>query len=608
MSAAPSRQGSMKPSEAGEAGRENIKHDKEAGVQENLRGGRKGSSTETPRENKQKANALEGPADKLPRKPQRRSSSISDVSKKTHLGSELKGPAATAEDAYAQRVQFSLDRLSLWEQKEGKEGNQGRGNLESQSSGSSPPDFIVTITASWPGCQLLCSFIAADLGPKVALWSVESPNDPATFLVYDPKRKKLEEEKGTGEEPEAALGVTLTPASIKGVRGALLFGGRSHVGEIINDCLFYNPANRKWTKVKCQGEKPAARCFHAAAFSTKTETLYIFGGQGEDGTTLAGTCKLVNGKEWIEMENEDAPPPRTHHSLSVIEGPTTGENLLLFGGLVDGADTNDLWALPLGSKKPTWYSIREASGTPPAARHGHSATVAGPRCFIFGGIGRHWLGWDVPYFDMNAYDIEASSWFSISLLSPLADLPSHGLAVATGDPSTMLHVFAAGDKSWNEGAIYRLAAVCSTLDISFAAQGLRHAKVVSADNRKRKEDMQAAVDEVRALVREGENSCSFMSSKAEELAERWESLIRAIGDTHSDVLAKLEVAQQLEENATAVASEVMAREAAVTAKCEELQRQMEHFQLRLSEYDQPTEDTGDVPQPEAPEGDKQEGE
>lgn len=48
--------------------------------------------------------------------------------------------------------------------------------------------------------------------------------------------------------------------------------------------------------------------------------------------------------------------------------------------------------------------------------------------------------------DMNAYDVEVSSWFSVNLLSPLADLPSHGLAVATGDPSTMLHVFAAGEQ------------------------------------------------------------------------------------------------------------------------------------------------------------------
>ena len=48
--------------------------------------------------------------------------------------------------------------------------------------------------------------------------------------------------------------------------------------------------------------------------------------------------------------------------------------------------------------------------------------------------------------DMNAFDIEVSSWFSVNLLSPFANLPSHSLAVATGDPSTMLHVFASGEQ------------------------------------------------------------------------------------------------------------------------------------------------------------------
>lgn len=108
---------------------------------------------------------------------------------------------------------------------------------------------------------------------------------------------RLEEEKGSGEQPQAALGVSLTPARIRDIRGVFVFGGRSHEGEIVDDCFFYNAASRKWSKVKCQGEKPPKRCFHAAAFSAKTQSLYVFGGQGEDGKALAGTWKLAGGSE-----------------------------------------------------------------------------------------------------------------------------------------------------------------------------------------------------------------------------------------------------------------------------------------------------------------------
>ena len=79
---------------------------------------------------------------------------------------------------------------------------------------------------------------------------------------------------------------------------------------------------------------------------------------------------MNDAEEWKLLGNQDDPPPRTHHTLSLVEGATTGENLVQFGGLVDGADTNDLWILPLGSKKPTWHCIGDASGTPPVKRHG----------------------------------------------------------------------------------------------------------------------------------------------------------------------------------------------------------------------------------------------
>lgn len=166
-------------------------------------------------------------------------------------------------------------------------------------------------------------------------------------------------------------------------------------------------------------------------------------------------------------------------------------------------------------------------------------------------------------------------------------------------------MFFSGEKSWNDGSIFRLAAVCSTLDISFFAQGLRNAKVVSADNRMRKDELRLAVDELTATVEEDNRLANSVSSKTDELVEQWESLLRSISETHSDVLKKLQMAQELEAKTAAIASDTAAREAAATEKCDELQRQLEYFQLRLDESEQWAPDA--APRQQSSGGDVREG-
>lgn len=108
----------------------------------------------------------------------------------SHLGDERKAPAAIAAAANAQRLQYALKGLCLWEDEEGKDEGQRRGNRRTLMKGSSPPGFVLSMTARWPGCQTLCSFTAADLGSRVALWIVESPVDPPAMVVYHPKKQK----------------------------------------------------------------------------------------------------------------------------------------------------------------------------------------------------------------------------------------------------------------------------------------------------------------------------------------------------------------------------------------------------------------------------------
>ncbi|CDJ34021.1 uncharacterized protein EMH_0087290 [Eimeria mitis] len=170
----------------------------------------------------------------------------------------------------------------------------------------------------------------------------------------------------------------------------------------------------------------------------------------------------------------------------------------------------------------------------------------------------------------------------------------------------MVHIFAAGMNTWNDGSIYHLAAVCSTLDISVLGQGIRHAKVVSSDNRKQTEELQLKVNELVATVREEEKTLGSMSSRVDELAEQWEDLTRSIEDTHSNVMKQMELVQQLEAQAAAFSAELAAREAAATAKCEELNRQLEYLQLRIDETEQLSQVASSRQQSASDDGDEDE--
>lgn len=111
-----------------------------------------------------------------------------------------------------------------------------------------------------------------------------------------PCHYRLEEELDLDVEPDAVAGITLTTGEVqKGEVGALLFGGRTDLGTLLNESWFYNPLSSKWIKLKCGGKVPEKRCNHAAAFSSRTRSFYISGGEGTDGKALEGIYQLVGG-------------------------------------------------------------------------------------------------------------------------------------------------------------------------------------------------------------------------------------------------------------------------------------------------------------------------
>ncbi|KAL8438875.1 hypothetical protein Efla_005355 [Eimeria flavescens] len=483
------------------------------------------------------------------------------------LGRKLVDAAA----ARAQALQASLKNLTFWHATKSSAAAKEAAPAPTDR-GSSPPTFVQKLTATWAGSKDISSFTVADLGLKVAIWATRaSPDSEASLFLYDPQTKTLNEQRDLEVKPDAGAGATLTAGEIRpGVAGALLFGGKAEESQTLSsDSWFYSTQSGEWARINFGGKPPEPRRDHAAAYCEPLHSFFIFGGEAEDGKALADTFQLLEGK-WTELTVRAEAPARSHHTLSAVSHSEVGEHLVSFGGLLKGCDSNDLWSLPVEDKGRRWSEVTDAAGIPPTPRHGHSAVSAGPRCFIFGGLGRHWMGWEVTFFDINVFDLEANSWFEVLMLSPLASTQTHGYAVAAGNPNSQFHIFATGADSQSGGAVYSVGAVCSTLDISTFSQGIQDAEVVSGDNRDQLRSLQNEAAEVQTELSKGEEGLRMLTAKADELAASLSSLLQRIESAHADVSRQLKEVGEYESKANAAATTAANRESEARTKLEEL--------------------------------------
>ncbi|CDJ38046.1 Kelch motif domain-containing protein, related [Eimeria tenella] len=560
------------------------------------------SLTETPRQ-KGKAGDLK-PNENSSKGLQRKASSSSSSSNSSSSTSSS-SDRATQE----QRVQQSLKNLDLWasptQERPSPQGPRGppggpRGPPGgpqgvcpcggAPSKGSSPPGFILSLAAKWPGSEGASKFAAVDLGENIGLWIGGSAEGHPEFVLYDSKRQKFEAPEESKEQPKAVSGISLTAFAVGGELGALLFGGLSSSESFLNESWFYSLSKSSWRQLSRGVRTPQARCHHAAAAAPHANALFIFGGQAEGGSLLQDTFKFVDG-EWEEVLAEDPPAPRSHHSLSVVVGPHSSksakqmQHLLLFGGLVSSSDTNELWLLPVSSKQQKWIQIQDAAGPVPAKRHGHSATAAGSRCFIFGGSGRNWLGWEVEFFDLNAFDCEVSSWFEINLLCPLEGPTSHGHAVATGDPDNVLHILAAGDGSGGEGAIYRLAAVCSSLDLAGLRQAVGDLQLVIGDSNERRNEVLNVNKTLKGTVGKVNAAAAAAAEKTAAAAAAWGAVEAKAKAMKQQVAAAQERLEKLEAQAAAAAAAAAEREGAAAKQLQNLESQVDSLFEKVNHFE-----------------------
>ncbi|KAM4711990.1 host cell factor 2 [Anableps anableps] len=141
-------------------------------------------------------------------------------------------------------------------------------------------------------------------------------------------------------------------------------------------------AGPQWRKVhSVTGVVPRSRHGHRAA--AIRELIIVFGG-GNEG--IAEDLHVYNtvSKQWfLPAVRGDIPPGCAAHGF-VCEGT----RILVFGGMVEyGKYTNSLYELQ--ASRWLWKKLKPRAprnASPPCPRIGHSFTLVGSKCYLFGGL------------------------------------------------------------------------------------------------------------------------------------------------------------------------------------------------------------------------------
>ncbi|KAJ3612239.1 hypothetical protein NHX12_020515 [Muraenolepis orangiensis] len=137
-----------------------------------------------------------------------------------------------------------------------------------------------------------------------------------------------------------------------------------------------------WRKVHSStGVTPRSRHGHRAA--AIRELIIVFGGGNEGIAEDLHVYNTVTRQWFLPAVRGDIPPGCAAHGF-VCEGT----RILVFGGMVEfGKYTNSLYELQ--ASRWLWKKLRPrppVNGLAPCARIGHSFTLVGNRCYLFGGL------------------------------------------------------------------------------------------------------------------------------------------------------------------------------------------------------------------------------
>uniref|UniRef100_A0A8D0G884 Host cell factor Kelch-repeats domain-containing protein n=1 Tax=Sphenodon punctatus TaxID=8508 RepID=A0A8D0G884_SPHPU len=137
-----------------------------------------------------------------------------------------------------------------------------------------------------------------------------------------------------------------------------------------------------WRRVSSfTGPVPRSRHGHRAV--AIRELLIIFGGGNEGIADELHVYNTATNQWFLPAVRGDIPPGCAAHGFVC-----DGTRILVFGGMVEyGRYSNDLYELQ--ASRWLWKKVKPqppSAGSPPCPRLGHSLTLYGNKCYLFGGL------------------------------------------------------------------------------------------------------------------------------------------------------------------------------------------------------------------------------
>ena len=260
------------------------------------------------------------------------------------------------------------------------------------------------------------------------------------------------------------------------VRGrTILVGGQGGTADVWELTLGATPT---WTEITPAVSGPIGRSDHSVVYDRARDALVLYGGLTSNYLADSWRLPLSGTPAWEPLIVPVRPPARTHHTAILDR---TSNRLITFGGAnEDGAQTNDVWSLTLGTL-PIWTPITPATpGGAPAARR-DAASIFDPvrnRMIVFGGYtGGTRLN------DVWALSLDADPTWTRLFPTGTAPVTRYGAAAAYDPAGDRMIIFGGtSSASSNLGDTKALSLggvpTWSTVAVTIAPQGRQSAKMI----------------------------------------------------------------------------------------------------------------------------------
>ena len=169
------------------------------------------------------------------------------------------------------------------------------------------------------------------------------------------------------------------------VRNRMVVFGGSSGSTVKNDVWELSLGTpREWKQLKPTGTAPAARRGHVAIYDPVGDRMIVQGGMGLSSINDVWALSLSGAvPAWTQLAPTGTPPAARFGHSGVYD--SARNRLVIHGGQSGIVFRNDVWALALGGS-PAWTQVTPTGG-PPALRSRHSAIydTVRDRMVVFGG-------------------------------------------------------------------------------------------------------------------------------------------------------------------------------------------------------------------------------